>query len=68
MSSPPYVERVWDIWGSYYSIPKAIFYLLKGDYKCASMDLPQKPRLAGIRCKIEWDYWMHVPLRITLYP
>ena len=21
------------MWGSYYSVPKAIFYLLKGDYK-----------------------------------
>ena len=21
------------MWGSYYNIPKAIFYLLKGDYK-----------------------------------
>ena len=21
------------IWGSYYNIPKAIFYLLKGDYR-----------------------------------
>ena len=31
--SPPYVERIWGMWGSYYTIPKAIFYLLKGDYK-----------------------------------
>ena len=23
---------VWGIWGSYYKIPKAIFYLLKGDH------------------------------------
>ena len=30
--SPPYVDRIWGIWGSYYNIPKAIFYLLKGDY------------------------------------
>ena len=30
--SPPQVDRIWDIWGSYYHIPKAIFYLLKGDY------------------------------------
>ena len=22
---------MWGIWGSYYNIPKAIFYLLKGD-------------------------------------
>ena len=24
--------RIWGIWGSYYNIPKAIFYVLKGDY------------------------------------
>ena len=24
--------RIWGIRGSYYDIPKAIFYLLKGDY------------------------------------
>ena len=31
---PPYVDRIWGIWymGSHYKIPKAIFYLLKGDY------------------------------------
>ena len=26
------VGRICGIWGSYYRIPKAIFYLLKGDY------------------------------------
>ena len=26
------VDRIWGICGSYYKIPKAIFYLLKGDY------------------------------------
>ena len=31
--SPPYVDRIWGIWGSYYTIPQAIFYLLKEDYK-----------------------------------
>ena len=30
--SPPKVDRIWGIWGSYYKLPKAIFYLLKGDY------------------------------------
>ena len=30
--SSPSVDRIWDIWGSYYNIPKAIFYLLEGDY------------------------------------
>ena len=31
---PPYVDRIWGIWymGSHYNIPRAIFYLLKGDY------------------------------------
>ena len=24
-------DRIWGIWGSYYSIPKAMFYLLKGN-------------------------------------
>ena len=27
------VDRIWGIWGSFYKIPKAIFYLLKGDCK-----------------------------------
>ena len=31
--SPPEVDRIWGIWGSYYNIPKAIFYLLKGHYR-----------------------------------
>ena len=33
--SPPQVDRIWGIWGSYCNIPKAIFYLLKEDYKSA---------------------------------
>ena len=32
LHSPRLVDRIWDIWGSYDNIPKAIFYLLKGDY------------------------------------
>ena len=31
--SPPKVDTKWAIWGSYYGIPKAMFYLLKGDYR-----------------------------------
>ena len=31
--SSPQVDRIWGIWGSYYNIPKAIFCLLKADYK-----------------------------------
>ena len=30
--SPPSVDRMWGIWGSYYNIPEAIFDLLKGVY------------------------------------
>ena len=32
LNRPPLVDRIWGLWGSYYNIPKAIFYLLKGDY------------------------------------
>ena len=31
--SPPEVDRIWGMWGSYDNVPKAIFYLLKGSYK-----------------------------------
>ena len=31
--SPPSVDRLWDIWGPYYNVPRAIFYLLKGDFR-----------------------------------
>ena len=31
--SPPEVDRIEGIWGSDYNIPKAILYLLKGDYR-----------------------------------
>ena len=31
VSSLPSVDRIWGIWGSYYK-PKAILYLLEGDY------------------------------------
>ena len=34
---PPEVDRVRGIWGSYYNVPEAIFYLLNGGY-----DLEQK--------------------------
>ena len=34
------VPRIWGIWGSDYKIPKAIFYLLKGDYKFCVQDSP----------------------------
>ena len=38
-SPPPYVDRIWGIWGSYYNIPKAIFYLLKRDYRVWALGL-----------------------------
>ena len=31
--SPPQVGKIWGIWGSYYGIPEATFYLLKADYR-----------------------------------
>ena len=37
--SPPSVGRIWVICGSYYYIPKAIFYLLKGDYIQPNSDI-----------------------------
>ena len=32
LHSPPQADRIWGVWGPHYRIPKAIFYLLKGDY------------------------------------
>ena len=52
--SPPQVDRKWGIWESYYNIPKAIFYLPKGDYK-HSVLWPQGLKLLAPRaetCKI----------------
>ena len=37
----PQADRIWGIWGSYYSIRKAIFYLLNGDYKQNSSQISQ---------------------------
>ena len=47
--SPPEVDRKWGIWGSYYNIPKTIFYLLKGDDRLWEQPVPylvagSKPR------------------------
>ena len=30
--------KIWGIGGSSYNIPKAIFYLLKGDYRVCGLD------------------------------
>ena len=29
---PLLVDRIWDVWGSYFHVPKAIFHLLNRDY------------------------------------
>ena len=44
--SPPKVDRIWGIWESYYNIPKAIFYLLKGDYRDTKTPLKSKLRVS----------------------
>ena len=38
--SLPQVDRIWGIWGSFCNIPKAIFYLLEGDYKSPTSNEP----------------------------
>ena len=38
MYSPPQVDRIWGIWGSYSNIPEAILYLLQGDYTVKGLD------------------------------
>ena len=43
---PPSVDIMWGIWGSYYNIPKAIFYLLKGDYNVKNSCLDPYSRYA----------------------
>ena len=39
---PLKVDRIWSIWGSYFNIPKAIFYLLKVDYNSDEVRCPDK--------------------------
>ena len=29
--NPAYVDRIWGLWGSHYNMPKAVFYVRKGD-------------------------------------
>ena len=45
--SPPQVDRIWGIWGSYYTIPQAIFYLLNGAYKTFVRSGKHVDRLKG---------------------
>ena len=35
--APPQVDRIWGIRGSYNNVLKAIFYLLKGDYRSGKL-------------------------------
>ena len=44
--------RIWVIWGSYYSIPKAIFYLLKGLYQ-DNMHPKSLKRITLLQAKME---------------
>ena len=32
-------DSIWGFWGSYYNLPEAIFYLLKGNYMFVAMTL-----------------------------
>ena len=41
---------MWCIWGSYYNVPKAIFYLLKGDYN--ALIRPFFERGESARCSV----------------
>ena len=57
--------------GSYYDIPKAIFYLLKGDYKPKPYDKVKGSGLVedarkGLRGLRLWDYLPYALLVITL--
>ena len=49
VSSPPKVDRIWGIWGSYFNVPKAIVYLLEGDY--------QASRGAGLKV---WEWGVRI--------
>ena len=52
---PPQVDRIWGISGSCSNIPKAILYLLKGDYTMKGLD----PCLGGPgivrKCAAKYD-------------
>ena len=57
--SPPQVDRIWGIWGSYYNIPKAIFYLLKGDYTttCTIIIISILTIMDGLPRSLCWPCW-----------
>ena len=51
--NPPQVDRIWDIWGSYYNIPKVMFCLHKGEYTILSFEMP-----ARSQADCQQDCWM----------
>ena len=61
--SPSQVDRIWGMWGSYYKIPKAIFYLLKGDYnpKPSTLSCPFKAADLDPQA-LQWmeEIWCHL--------
>ena len=57
--SPPYGDRMWGIWGSYYTVHEAGFYLLKGEHSIQSCRLrltARHPPVAavGSGCSFLW--------------
>ena len=49
---PLSVDRIWSIWGLYYNIPKAMFYLLKGAYNLLTMSkADMEPQQRGQHAK-----------------
>ena len=58
--SPPQVDRIWGIWGSYYNIPKALFY--KGDYKFQpKLETPSVKSLNATSHHLERLCWIFQP-------
>ena len=48
--SPPYVDRIWGIWRSYFNIARAIFYLLEGlKSHIEGKGVRNKSHLVGLR-------------------
>ena len=47
------------MWGSYYNLPKAIFYLRKGNYKCAHAS-PSSPTQAWLDARVSQARGLHV--------
>ena len=38
VSSPPEVDRIWGVWRPYDNIPKAIFHILKADFRFKGLE------------------------------